>query len=258
MEELFNKYIAKKFRKRGDEYHLSEDSKRSSGTFGHSNKLASKIYQQFKIIADKLMKREIYQKLLNQLTEIKTQSTDETENKEQYATYTKLRGFRLNTSRSWNSLLPWIPQIELKLHVGHICIALPDDKNWKLKSFPERLSRIAIKFHVIVVSLTDGLHTECFPTDTAFMVPHKPTKFHTVDIAVELPDECVLLVIGCTQYYLWETDENTDFASGNKTHIAADVLQVFQIRDGLLLPEKAIEQSMPKSSVVPEGGAKWK
>lgn len=261
MEEFFNKYIAKKFRKRGGVYELSENSKMSSDAFGNSNVFASKIYQQFKKIADKLMKREIYQKLLNQLTEIKTQlkiqRADEKENQKQYAEYTKLRGFRLNASRSWNSLLPWIPQIELKLDADHVCISLPDDKNWELKSFPQRLSRIAITFHVVVVALKDDFPAERFPTETAFMVAHEPTNFRTVSIPVKLSDECLLLVIGCTQYYLRETHGNTDFASGNKAHIAADVLQVFQIRDGVLLPERAVAQGTLKPSAVQQSGAKW-
>ncbi|GGH08100.1 hypothetical protein FAZ19_02900 [Sphingobacterium alkalisoli] len=255
MEEFFKRYIAKKLHKKGEEYKLSENSKRSSNRFGESNTLTSKIYQAFKLVAGKLVKREMYNRLLKHLVEIKHLEAQLLKSETQYTVFTELRNFRLSSTRSWRSLLPWVPEIKLNLPQAHVDITLPDNKSWDLKSFPERLSRIGITFYVIGVSL-DDLIAEQFFTETAFMVPHKPINFQRVKIMVKIPDECVLFVIGFVQYYLWDTSGSTDFSSNNKAHMAADIMQVFHVKNGELLCEKVSERVVSKQSVQ-KNGAKW-
>lgn len=258
MDHLINKFISKKLRKKGENYLLSENSKATAHTFGQLSSIASKIYQYLIAVSPRLRDGDVFNRLVALLRQMR--NNDQTLSEEEAAIYTHanmLAGFSLNKRASWDTLLPWRPQFDFDAD-QQVQISLPLQKNWILKSFPVRLSRIEITFHIIAINLEQPKEKETVVyTKALFVHPHDEDRSLRTTLKPVLFTESLVLVIGVARYHLFGTDGNRNGVSGRSFYNATDIMQAFHIRDGRLLKDAPIARNPlpPIASDLGEGSS---
>ena len=244
MDHLINKFISKKLRKKGENYLLSENSKSTAHTFGQLSSIASKIYQYLIAISPRLRDGGVFNGLVALLRQMR--NNDQTLSEEEAAIYTHanmLAGFSLNKRASWDTLLPWRPQFDFDAD-QQVQVSLPLQKNWTLKNFPVRLSRIEITFHIIVINLEQPKEKETtVHTKALFVHPHDKDRSLRTILKPVLFTESLILVIGVARYHLFDTDGTRNSVSGSALYNATDIMQTFHVRDGRLLKDAPISRN---------------
>ncbi|TYP95825.1 hypothetical protein BC792_10921 [Sphingobacterium allocomposti] len=245
MDRIIEKYIRKKYRKRGDNYKLSEGSKVAAQEFSLSSKMAAQIYRAWKEILPKPVEASHYQKLVSLLRRIRDNNKKLlAEGADGFSYANMLLGLSLNERASWTTLLPWTPDIAFKQ--TEIIVELPSDKRWSLARIPYRVTRIAVTFDVLTVEFGKGeepLHR--MKTKTLFIIPNSEQKSERTSIPISLFPNSLIIVLGTVQFYLSENGGTLDFSSLHNQHVATDIMQVFHVKEGIVLKNKEQGKYVP-------------
>ncbi|PRD48833.1 hypothetical protein [Sphingobacterium haloxyli] len=260
MDDLINKFISKKLRKKGQDYQLSENSRVTAQDFGQLSTIASKIYQHLTTLSPRLKAGSTFNELVALLREMRNR--DQTLSNEAVDEYTHiniLEGFPLNKRASWNTILPWRPQISFDIDRLEVKVTLPQQKNWTLQSYPPRLSRIGMTFHLIVINRTDPKEKAATAhTTMVFENPPKEGKSLTTAMRPDLFKDSLIIVIGKAQYYLFNMQATKDGPSEHNRYNATDIMATFHVRNGTLLKNKPVaHKPFPLPRFDPSSGSEW-
>lgn len=246
MDELIEKFVSKKLRKKGDEYQLSANSILSGKGFGKMSKLASRLYQTMKAINPRLIRSEAYQQLVRILVAIRQGNLSLLEEGKSGYTYAHLlNGFRLNNQKGWDSLLPWSPLLSFDIADKVINVILPTDKKWMFKKFPDQAVQVGVTCYVVVADLEDQ---DKMPyqvaTKTAIFNIFEESEERKVRKALELFPDSLILVLGTAQYYLTDKTGKNSSPSNNKSYYVTDILQTYHVQDGQVLKDYKVSKKI--------------
>lgn len=260
MDELINRFISKKLRKKGQDYALSENSRATAQDFGQLSTIASKIYRYLAAISPRLKAGSTFNELVALLRFMRNR--DRTLNDEEASSFTNvnvLQGFSLNKRAPWSTVLPWRPQFSFDVERREVKITLPQNKNWTLQRFPERLSRIGITFHVIVIDGSNPAEKgDTTHTTTVFVHPGEEGKSLNTTMRPTLFADSLIIVIGKVQYYLFNAQETKEGPSEHNRYNATDIMATFHVRNSKLLKDNPVDcNPLPSPSFDPDSGSEW-
>lgn len=258
MERIIHKIVSRKLRKRGSDYPLSKNSTDANKDFGYANKISSLIFQfgkrSWPAIGDQTVYRRLVKEVVallrldevNPLGELKLGNEN----------VSSLVGFRWNKKRSFSSLIPWTAMIEFDADQYEIEIVVPENKKWEFKKYDERLSAYRIQYHVMRVPYELGeepaiLSSKVLTLSPGVLSDAKKTKFE-----VRGWDNCLLIVVGSVRCEFHEATGDCVYLSNNASFMAADIMSVFRLKDGLLMLDVLREPSIPQVQI-PEEGTDW-
>lgn len=258
MDRAIKELISKKLRKNGKDYNLTPNTKLSAQDFSYANKIASQIYRFSKATLPRGLDREVYQKLLTLV--MKIVRADEVHELGQlrigYGNTSCLKGFQLNPRQSWSGYIPWNTLIVCNLKGGHIEITIPETKRWLSKKYNERVSKLAIKYHLFKIPFQLEDEPATLSTKNLYIQPTEEYDEKKTRLDIGGWDNCLVIVVGTVQSYLWETQGNEDYLSMDKSFMGAQFLEVFCLRDDKLIHDRPKEKSHPKQ-MDEEDGAEW-
>lgn len=258
MDEIIKDVVSQKLRKRGAQYSLSENSKLVNVDFTYASKMSSKIYQYGKKTWPKMAGQPVYNRFTQKVVQL-VRLDEEHELghlRIGYGNSSALKDFRWNKNRTFSGLVPWQTEITYNEGQGAILLRILDDKLWSFASLDKRISSLCIRYHAqkVPFELEDEIdfiysgELQVFPGKEP---PAKKTKFQTPDW-----DNCLIIVTGVVRCRLWHADGKEDYLSNDRSFMAADILEVFRIRDGKLMKD-VVRESIPVQTPIPDGGTKW-
>ncbi len=258
MDEIIKDVVSQKLRKRGAQYNLSENSKLVNVDFTYTSQMSSKIYQHGKKIWPEMAGRPVFNRFAKKVGQLVR--LDEEHELGQlrigYGNSSALKDFRWNKKRTFSGLVPWQTEILYDEGQGAVLLKIIDDKLWSFSSLDKRVSSLCVRYHALKVpfELEDEIdfiysgELQVFPGKEP---PAKETMFPTPNW-----DNCLIIVTGVVRCRLWHANGKDDYLSNSQAFMAADILEVFRIRDGKLMKD-VVRESIPMQTPIPEGGTEW-
>lgn len=258
MDEIIKEVVSQKLRKRGADYNLSENTIRANVDFTYASRVSSKIYQHGKKIWPEMAGRPVF----NRLTEKVSQLVRMDEENELgplrigYGNSSTLKDFRWNKKRTFSGLVPWQTEIRYREDQRDISVKILDDKLWSVSSTDQRISSLCIRYHALKVPFElddeiDFLYSKELQVFPGKEPPAKETKF-----SVQNWDNCLIIVTGVVRCRLWHADGKEDYLSNSQAFMAADILEVFRIRNGKFMRD-VVRESTSVEKPTQEGGTDW-
>ncbi|WP_164110956.1 MULTISPECIES: hypothetical protein [Sphingobacterium] len=258
MDEIIKEVVSQKLRKHGASYNLSENSKLANVDFTYASKVSSKIYQYGKKIWPEMANRSVFNRLTKNVGELVR--LDEKHElgglRIGFGNSSALKDFRWNKKRTFSRLVPWQTEIQYKEGQRDILVKILKDKLWSVSSTDKRISSLCIRYHALKVPFElddeiDFLYSKELQVLPGKEPPAKETKFSVPDW-----DNCLIIVTGVVRCRLWHADGKEDYLSNSQAFMAADILEVFRIRDGKFMKD-VVRESTPVQKSTQEGGTEW-
>lgn len=255
MEDIIKNVISKRIRKRGASYDLNENSKLSSQDFVYANRISSKIYKYSKKCLPTIVNRVDFNRLLKVIYSLVRM--DEVHAlghlRLGYGNVSSLKNFRWNKKRSFESMLPWYSPMECAIADKKVKIGLPEIKQWNKQSYDARIRFLCLQFHLIAIPFEPNEAPTYLSSKVLDIAPHVNTSAKSTSFDISNIDNCLIIIMGIARYRLWSTTMDSDFLSYNASYIAADIVAVYRLRDGVLLEDQNYSQSIVPVSNEEEG-----
>ena len=258
MEDLIQAVISKKLRIKGHAYNLSENSGKAAIDFGYASKTASRLNKLCKAIVPS-RNRGLYQQLLAKV--ITLVRADEIHELGQlrigYGNIQTLKGFQFNGRQSWGGYVPWQTEVVCDLDEAVVQISIPKDKNWSRERYDDRVYKLQVEYHLVKLPFELDDEVATLHTKELIFTPGENGSSKTAKLSISGWDNCLLLLIGKVDTYLWKLNSQTEYAvSGDRYYRPAAILEVFGLRDGQLLVDRVIEKEK-NTQLPPDDGADW-
>jgi hypothetical protein len=259
MNELIESIVNRKLRKKGKDYQLHENSARSGSDFAYANSITKRIYGVSKNLVELLRSQSIYRRL--QRIVMKALREDEIN------PLGKLRlgngnsgvfkGFSFNENRSWDGLVRWLPIITYDEAQNTVSFNIPAQSDSSLQSLPKPISKAEVKFYTLSLPFELDEEYALSATKILTLKPNQGQISRVTNLPLSKMDNCLILIFGIVRCHLWESSGNTDFLSGNKDYLVSDIVEVFRIKDGRLIEDKAVSKRPAVPSVMEDQGSDW-
>ncbi|WP_343562325.1 hypothetical protein [Sphingobacterium sp.] len=240
---------SKKERKHGEAYDLSENSKLTGLDFTYNCKLAGRLYKILKPIQPQACERSTYIRLQDALYAAvrKDREHDLGSLRLGYGSVLPLKGFRYSKRGSWNNFFMNYPSVHFDEARQQVKIRLQWIGVRKFNSIHERLEKLDLKIHCIVIQLDDR--------NTLFHQASKTLELkkedHNVDRGVTFTlEDCrdaVILCMASVRCWLTTLDGREEFMSNSSTLMTGEIFDALLIRGGKLtiFPEEKSDKLPP-------------
>ncbi len=258
MDDIIKEVVFQMLRKQGADYNLSENSKLVNEDFSYISKISSKIYKYGKKSWPEMAGRPVFNRLAKKVGQLVR--LDEEHELGQlrigYGNSYAIKDFRWNKRRTFSGLVPWQMGIQYHEKRRAVSVKILDDKLWSFASLDNRISSLCIRYHALKVpfELEEGI--DFIYSQELQVFPGKEPPAKETDFSVKKWNNCLIIVTGVVRCRLWHPDSKEDYLSNSQAFMAADILEVFRIRDGKLMKD-VIRESAPVLKTIPEGGTKW-
>lgn len=258
MDEIIKEVVSQKLRKRGTNYNLGENSKLANTDFTYASKISSKIYQYGKKIWPEMTGRPVFNLLTKRVSELVR--LDEEHELGQlrigYGNSSALKDFRWNKKRTFSGIVPWQTEILYNEIQRGVLVKILDDKLWSRAKRNDRISALCIRYHALKLPFELDDEIDFRYTKELQVFPGKEPPAKETVFQLEKWDNCLIVVTGVVRCHLWQPDGKEDYLSNSQAFMAADILEVFRIRDGKFMNDVVREQTAVQKSTQ-EGGTEW-
>jgi len=245
MDELIKQVVAKKLRARGKIYKLSENSRLSTQDFGYANKIAGRIYSFVKPLMSRAADRTVYQKILAVV--LKLVRSDEVHELGQlrigYGNILAIKGLQFNARQSWPGFVGWNTEVVCHTADASIDITVPATSTWLFKRYDPRVSKLAVWYEIWKIPFELDEEPARLNTKELFFTPGEKSDARKASFSIAGWDNCLIVVVGAVQSYLWESSGQGDFLTANRSFMASGIIEVFGLREGKLLQDRVEEKS---------------
>lgn len=258
MDELVKKVVSQKLRNRGANYGLSEKSKLANKDFTYASKVSSKIYQHGKRTWPEMAERSVFNRLTKRVS--KLVRLDEEHELGQlrlgYGNSSALKDFRWNKKRTFSGIVSWQTEVLYNEEKRDILVKILDDKIWSRAAYNSRIRSLCVHYHVLKIPFELDDEIDFRYTKELQVFPGKEPPAKETTFPIQNWDDCLIIVTGVVRCRLWHPGGKEDYLSNSQAFMAADILEVFRVRDGKLMKD-VIRESTPVEKPIPEGGTDW-
>lgn len=258
MEEYINNFLARKFRKQGKDYRLSDNSKRSGQDFGYANRMASKIYKYVEGPILGFNDRVIFQRLASLIISMlrKDEQNELGQLRLGNGNVGQAEGFRLLEQKQWRNLFPWFPTIVCDLSDQSVKIQVAPITDWPVDFYEPNVKEVHLKLYVVVLPFETTEPSTCSYSKTIDLIPGEPFEGRLTKLSFKGWENCLLFVFGSVRCALQHKGTSEIFVSSNQKLMASDILKVFRLKDGALLEDRELDKPTP--NIEPQDdGADW-
>lgn len=258
MDEIIKEVVSQKLRKRGANYSLGENSKLANRDFTYASKISSKIYQYGKKMWPEMTGRPVFNLLTKRVSELVR--LDEEHELGQlrigYGNCSALKDFRWNKKRTFSGIVPWQTEVLYNEAQRGVLVKILDDKLWSRARLNDRISALCIRYHALKLPFELDAEIDFLYSKELQVFPGKEPPAKETVFPLKKWDNCLIVVTGVVRCRLWHPDSKEDYLSNNQAFMAADILEVFRIREGKLIKD-VVRESAPVHTPIPEGGTEW-
>lgn len=259
MDDIIKEVVSQKLRKRGTHYNLSENSKLANVDFTYASRMGSKIYQHGKKNWPEMAGRPVFNRLAKKVSELVR--LDEEHELGQlrigYGNSSALKDFRWNRKRTFSGLVPWQTEILYHEKQRAVSVKIIDDKLWSFASLDKRVSSLCIRYHALKVPFELDEEIDFIYSKELQVFPGKEPPAKETEFPIGHWDNSLIIVTGVVRCRLWHPDSTEDYLSNSQAFMAADVLEVFRIRNGKLIKDVIQELKPEQTPIGQEGGTGW-
>ncbi|ERJ57819.1 hypothetical protein [Sphingobacterium paucimobilis] len=258
MDEIIKEVVSQKLRKRGADYNLGENSKLANVDFTYASRVSSKIYQYSKKNWREMTSRSVFNRLTKKVSQLVR--LDEEHELGQlrigYGNSSTLKEFRWNKKRTFYGLVPWQTEIRYREDQRDILVKILDDKLWRVASTDKGISSLCIRYHALKVPFELDDEIDFLYSKELHVFPGKEPPAKETEFSVPDWDNCLIVVTGVVRCRVWHAGGKEDYLSNSQAFMAADILEVFRIRNGKLMKD-VVRESTPVQKSTQEGGTEW-
>jgi len=216
-------------------YQLTDNSKSAGNDFGYANSSSSKIYEALKNVFKNTPDSKCYRRLLKTVRAIVNSDHTNPVGAKVIGSgdVALLNGFRLNERRFFESMLGWSPAVTIDIAQNRIEILIPPDTGLEFPNWPDRASQTECRFYALLFGKEHRM-LAASGTEGLFLKKNEKRKMIKANLMFDHLEDGLLLIFGYAQYHLYlkNTTNQSDFASNNRLHFAADILKAVYIQGG--------------------------
>lgn len=259
MEDIIKNVVAKSLRKKGSNYKLSESSRKSSADFAYASKISSRIHQYAKKNWRLITDRNVFERLLKVVVSLimKDEAHEQGKLRLGFGNVAALKFFRFNNKKSFFSLVPWQTIVTYDERKNVVKLSALATDVWSGTAYDPRVNRYVVRYHVLRIPVELSEEFDFDYTKELTCLPNTPTIERNIQFdKTKKWDNCLILVIGEVNTWFKTSSDSEPFKTANTLFMAADILEVFRIRNGELVLD-TVRSTPPQVDEPEDNGVDW-
>lgn len=233
------------------QYQLSAESTKASQEFKYAMKVASPLLRELKRMAVGKNPRQLYNNLGALVIKILNTGPSELKGNRRLfdGDISLFRGFKLNNYLYLSTLTEFRPKVHIAAKEKCIEISTPPLNKHDFNP-PFRASAVDISFQLILLD-AEGFTAESISTDQ-LNIPFDKKGIGAKRVKILMPNsEGKIAIISMSLFiHLKQIQNDKTFISGNRNHMAGEIIDAVYIKNGEIVP--FITQEKPQKKVIVE------
>lgn len=231
-------------------YQRSAESDKASQEFKYAMKVVSPLLRELKHVTIRKDPRGLYNNLVALVIKILNTGPSECKGNRKLSDgdVSLFRGFKMNTYLHLFTLTEFRPEVYIAAKEKYIELSTPPLNKHDFNP-PLRARAADIRFQLIILDAED-FTAESILTDS-LMVPLDKKGISAKRVKIPMPnsEDKVVILSMSVFIHLKQTQNNETFISGNRNHMAGEIIDAVYIKDGAIVPFIAQEKSQERKII---------